>query len=201
MLQRPLLSTLVDGASSDGFGVLIYDSDAPSWNAAAEIVAGDELADTPSLFVTSSNGEITQKQPRELFLSTPHSESALTVSADWGPAEMIDGYVTGTFKHDGRVALELFQYGALETKEAAFLDLLFMHFSKLSRMCSRVLLAVDASGASEEAAWRSIYGGGEHIPATGDIVAASLGAFQICSVNLEKIFEGDGVELYSRIRK
>jgi len=200
MPQKPLLSTLVGASSSDAFGVLIYDSDAPRWNAAAELVAADDMAQTSSLFVTSSGGEITQQQSRQLFFSIPHSESALTVSADWGPADMIDGYVTGTFKYDGRVAQELFQYGPLETKEARFLDLLFVHFIEISRSCSRALLAIDASGASEEIDWRSVFEDGDHMPATVDIVAVSHGAFQIHSANFEKVFEGEGVELYSRIR-
>ena len=201
MQQKPLLSTLVGASSSDAFGVLIYDRDAPSWNVAAKLVAGDDISSLRSLFVTSSNGEITQHKSRQLFFSIPHTESALTVSADWGLADTIDGYVTGTFKHDGGVALELFQYGALETKEATFLDLLFVHFLEISRECPRVLLAVDASGASEETAWRSVFRGGAHIPATGDIVAASHGAFQFRSANLEKVFEGEGIELYYRIRR
>jgi hypothetical protein len=189
----PQLSTFVRESTSDGFCLLLYEGDSPTWGDAAKLVAGGEEASSGRFFVTSSDGETTVEVPHEEFLAAPHGEHIVTISADWLLGGAMDGYVLGTFKRAENKVFEHYQYGTLNELEAVCIDLVFARFTSIVDKGIRALLAIDASGSSTVEDWEKVYDSAGPIPATATVIVATIGSFQLVSEHLTPSVESDGM--------
>jgi hypothetical protein len=161
------------------------------------LVSGEAIAASSRMFVTSTDGLNRVNISRDEFYTHLHAEQELTMSADWLLEGLIDGYVVGTCKHDGRMATEYYQYGMLDRFEATFLDLLFGRFVALARGGGCGLLAIDASGMSGEGEWRKVYSGIAEIPETAVVMAMPIGAYRGHIAKLTRAFEVHGIEVFA----
>jgi hypothetical protein len=155
----------------------------------------------PRVFVTTSDGETTTEMPRAEFQSAVHTEPILTISADWLVDGVMDGYVLATCEQKAGLAVEHYQYGALDALESTFIDLLFARFESLARENHRALLAIDAEGASSEEEWLRVYENAAAVPPTAAVLAVSTGRFEVRAPRLEKSFDGEGIEIYAPARQ
>lgn len=200
MIGTAILSTLVTESTSDGFGIVLYDTTSPSWETAARLISGETIASSSRLFLTSADGLTRSEISRDDFCAQLHAEPVLTMSSDWVLDGLIDGYVQGTCRYEGQMAIELYQYGTLDRFEASFLDLLFGRFVDLVRSCGHGLLAIDACGESGEDEWRRVYNGSGAIPETASVVAAPIGAYRGPLVKLSRAFEEHGIEVFVTLK-
>jgi hypothetical protein len=150
--------------------------------------------------MTSADGLTTTDVSLDEFCARPHAEAEVTMSADWILGEVMDGYVVCTCRHDGRTAIEWYQYGTLDRLEPKLLDVLFLRFAALVRSFGHGMLAVDASGASSADDWRDVYSGGAEIPQTATVLAMPIGVFHNAS-HLTRVYGRDGIEVFAATKR
>jgi len=194
----PRLSELVRGSTSDAFGLLLYESDTPSWSEAAQLTASPHIGGSSVLFVTPSDGLGTATVSLDDFLAARHSEPALTISADWCVRGVMDGYVVCGCSRVGMVVMECYQYGFLDKCEGVFLDLMLSRFEALGRMARRAWLAVDAVGLSDGEEWANAFRGNGGLPSSATVVMVPVGTFRGEVPGLARVSADLGVEIFAR---